>query len=485
MDDSKIIGMTVGTLIGQHFPKLGLIAPIIGMKLIGYIEDGVIMDHSYLTVFGIVLGMCVYVYKYHSAIAINWWSLKNSETYTKLNIFHPNAVKSLIIYINNYPEYFDRKPNIDLGDINTVYGDQDVDYSDVKTLSKGQIINITDKNFNVNGFIEIIEIDKTIKEATFKIKYPSIYVHAGCDISAEKYLTKINEKNIDDTTKSDDIQIRYLKYMLNSSRKMCIYGIDIYNGSKTDLLKNRETQYDGFFHPKKDWLLKKIERANQNKEQFSSVFYGPPGTGKSSLVYRMAMSTQRFIVSLDLTSINYKADIYSYFKGVTSNGEFKDHTKTIILLEEFDTVFEFLKKKEKMNMDVKSKWLSKTEDDDNQNVAVLGNPEEFTMRDLLELLQGPVPMLGRMIIATTNKLDEIKASCPALFRSGRLEPIEFGYLEHDEINKLLEYYFPGRSDLHINFNPNIATSKILEFINHANDINSPEYVKTAIKENAA
>ena len=51
---------------------------------------------------------------------------------------------------------------------------------------------------------------------------------------------------------------------------------------------------------------------------------------------------------------------------------------------------------------------------------------EFQLEDLLEILQGPVPREGQIIIATTNKFDEIKNECPALFRPGRLTPIEFG-----------------------------------------------------------
>jgi hypothetical protein len=63
------------------------------------------------------------------------------------------------------------------------------------------------------------------------------------------------------------------------------------------------------------------------------------------------------------------------------------------------------------------------------------------LSDMLELFQGPVPVHNRLIIATTNHFDKIRSSMPALFRSGRLSPIEFKYLDWESLNDLSVYYF--------------------------------------------
>lgn len=83
------------------------------------------------------------------------------------------------------------------------------------------------------------------------------------------------------------------------------------------------------------------------------------------------------------------------------------------------------------------------------------------LADLLELFQGPVPIAGRIIIATTNNFTKIKKSLPALCRSGRLTSIEFTYLDWASLNKLTDYYFKQQMTLEP-FLICIATSQIIE-----------------------
>jgi hypothetical protein len=81
--------------------------------------------------------------------------------------------------------------------------------------------------------------------------------------------------------------------------------------------------------------------------------------------------------------------------------------------------------------------------------------------DLLELFQGPVPVKNRMIVATTNYYDKIKNELPALFRAGRMTPIEFTYIDWESFIELCEYHFnkqPECEPVQIN----IPTSEIVE-----------------------
>lgn len=83
------------------------------------------------------------------------------------------------------------------------------------------------------------------------------------------------------------------------------------------------------------------------------------------------------------------------------------------------------------------------------------------LADLKELLQPAVPIKDRIIIATTNHYDKIKNCMPALFRSGRMSSIEFGYLDWSTLNKLTNYYF--KMDMVVQpFKICIPTSEIIE-----------------------
>jgi hypothetical protein len=63
------------------------------------------------------------------------------------------------------------------------------------------------------------------------------------------------------------------------------------------------------------------------------------------------------------------------------------------------------------------------------------------LSDLLTLFQGAVPIDGCIIIAMTNKYEEIRKECPALFRAGRLTPVYFGYFDFDLVNQVSMIYF--------------------------------------------
>ena len=67
-----------------------------------------------------------------------------------------------------------------------------------------------------------------------------------------------------------------------------------------------------------------------------------------------------------------------------------------------------------------------------------------TMNDLLTVFQGAVPINGCIIIAMTNKFDELKKRCLALFRAGRLTPLYFDNFNLEMINRVSQHYF-GRN----------------------------------------
>jgi hypothetical protein len=87
--------------------------------------------------------------------------------------------------------------------------------------------------------------------------------------------------------------------------------------------------------------------------------------------------------------------------------------------------------------------------------------DDLSLQDLLELFQGPIPIKDRLIVATTNNFEEIKIKIPALFRSGRLTPVEFNYLDWNSLNELSQYYFDKQLTIPKK-DIRIATSQIVE-----------------------
>ncbi len=114
-------------------------------------------------------------------------------------------------------------------------------------------------------------------------------------------------------------------------------------------------------------------------------------------------------------------------------------------------------KKDEKNNDKNDKKDEKT----NYNIF---QEKQLEVADLLELLQGPCPIDGSIIIATTNKLDEMKVICPALFRPGRLTPIEIGHISWKYLQELSVYYF-GQELSFTPCNITISTSEIIELAN--------------------
>lgn len=94
----------------------------------------------------------------------------------------------------------------------------------------------------------------------------------------------------------------------------------------------------------------------------------------------------------------------------------------------------------------------------------LETSQELTVNSLLELIQGPVPLKGAIFIATTNEFDKINKICPALFRSGRLTPIYFGYAESSILQEISLHYYNKTLNIEANLIATIPTSDIINFI---------------------
>lgn len=95
------------------------------------------------------------------------------------------------------------------------------------------------------------------------------------------------------------------------------------------------------------------------------------------------------------------------------------------------------------------------------------------LKDLLDVFQGPVPVEGRIIIATTNYYDRIKKICPELFRPGRMTPIKFDYPTKEIVQEISKYYFDKELDIDLPSKLETPISNLIEICMEAHSNNYP------------
>lgn len=92
------------------------------------------------------------------------------------------------------------------------------------------------------------------------------------------------------------------------------------------------------------------------------------------------------------------------------------------------------------------------------------NPEDIALDDLLELFQGPVPLISGIIIATTNKFEEIKAASERLIRPGRLTPIAFNNPNAETVQEISQYYFHKNVTLPSSYSAKYSSAQLMHSI---------------------
>jgi len=226
----------------------------------------------------------------------------------------------------------------------------------------------------------------------------------------------------------------------------------------------------------------------------SLLLHGPPGTGKSTFAFRIAMVLQRHLISLDLRSLD-RYEIYQILQSpelsFTGCRSYKD---AVFLFEEFDISIKNLFHKEKTHQRVESDYFhmmtsystpstdlavdKKKADDEKKNVFMTNyksSQSDFSIRDLLEIFQGPIPFEGTVMLASTNEYDEIQKMCPALFRPGRLTPVHFGYVNKETLQDISKYYFEQKIVTYLPDQITIPTSQIIELALEAKHLGKDPY----------
>lgn len=166
-----------------------------------------------------------------------------------------------------------------------------------------------------------------------------------------------------------------------------------------------------------------IEKTMPYKETI--MLYGPPGTGKTNLLRHLAT-----VFNFDLIVINP-----SELNSLTFKIEQWGHNKLprIFLIEDIDSN--------------KSYHIQPPVEDKNTTVVVQGGAADDSLQtaitgggsltDLLNSLDGVVPLDKCIVVMTTNKLEKLE---PSIYRPGRVDELVYmGYMDYVGVLDILKW----------------------------------------------
>ena len=500
--------------------------------LVSYLMKKFSLDTVYYgMIYGLVIQLMMFAtsYDYHFDLSFNWYYLlvlpivglvsliiyyltiyikKYCEKeYITMTIYDEEKIQLFMKYVTQQKQYYNQAVDINYGNLESqlalmnhriTHGVNTVNLltADTKLVSQGydQKIEFKDLYLNVEGHYiwsktvkEVSDMDKVVK--SMAVRYITIKI-LKTKINIHDLFKKI--ENYFETT-GKIINLKYIK-VLKTQNPTYTYNhvVTFYTGIKEPFNTLEEKFMKPFFHQEKDRLWSLIKNVCLNPEFYLSkgqtaraslLLTGPPGTGKSSIVYRIAQCFYRHIISLDLR-IASKQQIYQIIQKPTLEDQVVSFKNFIYLFEEFDIAIKelYLREKksdpeayyDKMFQSLKDKLI----------VDIKGPKEEdieFKLRDLLEIFQGPIPFESMIMIATTNKYDEIKEMIPELFRPGRLTPIHFGYIDQETLQDMSIYFFNKKIKGYLPDILTIPTSQIIELAFEALSTKEPhDYFTTKL-----
>lgn len=202
----------------------------------------------------------------------------------------------------------------------------------------------------------------------------------------------------------------------------------------------------------KDSIMKKINDwiASENFYKSRGLSYklglilkGYPGTGKTSIIKAIA---SHLGYDLYLLNLKHVTDM-NISECLQRTG-----TNSIIVIEEFDACGATGRR---TGLGTELDIIDPQDDEENAIVSIMKKagvivPTDkkedggtLTLAGLLTALDGLIPLNNKIIVMTTNIMDETKFD-PALMRKGRIDGIfEIPYMEQTEIEEYIKYMYPG------------------------------------------
>lgn len=487
--NSNMIGNLISSIVAQRFNLDPMYSVLITTLVSSYLIKATLPSFStayicYSLVFLITLaGFLVYYL----------WPRKHDSKYTQIRTYRWEDINVVRFMMTKHPEFYTKEYDM-------VIGNPEARQLEDLVLPDDDKIEFNDKIHDVKGYITAEYNDTTTtttNSAQEKISKKNFYlvlaVEKGGKYNCYQYLAEMEKHKKAITEQEDEMELFMVKVMGKTDRSgnredSCHHEITMYDGPSENHDERYEKYMKSYFSKHRDELWTYISNVHFHPEKFSIfgqearcnlLIYGPPGSGKSTFVYRLAMALGRHIVSVDITALSHdRTEVYKVIQKPMINEYFCEPKEFIVLLEEFDITVKHLKEKNQrpdINSFLKAKYSPKEKKEDNGIVLpplYSRSTREFELEDLLEILQGPVPIKQSIIIATTNKYDEIREMCPALFRPGRLTPIKFDYMNWESLQNMSQYYFKRPLTLEKQHEINIPTSEIVELALNASLYNS-------------
>ena len=218
--------------------------------------------------------------------------------------------------------------------------------------------------------------------------------------------------------------------------------------------------FNTFFSPHKEQFINDLKQL-KDKEYYKYtgqkckkgyLLYGKAGCGKTLLVDRIAYEDKRHVISINLANIKTLSDVDNIF---TLNEIFSIKFKPneiIILFDEIIILFDEIDKFIGKSIEVDNLNTIKDEvkkDEDKSDVNILSNlmtsgynSNKTLNENILSLLLSKIDGIGTydelIIIATCNDISKLPTQ---IFRHGRLDLIEFDYMEHKYIIEMLNHNY--------------------------------------------
>jgi ATP-dependent 26S proteasome regulatory subunit len=215
--------------------------------------------------------------------------------------------------------------------------------------------------------------------------------------------------------------------------------------------KSYET-FDTLFSEHKDNLMKTMDRLKDieyyrktgSKRKAGFLFHGRPGCGKTSHVTAMANYGNRHIIEVPMSRIKKNKEIESILSLTEINFINFNKDQIIIYFDEIDQVGSVINKRDNeidvidKNKEILEKTKKSVFQKKEEKQFVSDHIDDINLGNLLSRLDGIGNYNGMIIIAATNCIDELS---PALYRHGRLTPLEFDYCRKEDMINIIEYRY--------------------------------------------
>jgi hypothetical protein len=302
-------------------------------------------------------------------------------------------------------------------------------YFDLPRFGKGYLITTSYKYIHV-------ESDK--KDIIYSNLAIDMYLNKNYDVSKFNDDLICIERAFVAQKLQQKVYLERIDYIYKGQEGFSNITSDYINMTRIEFNKYKEEIPKKIFTDVFDDIVKYIN--NNIENQSNIIFYGPPGTGKSTMISGITTLFERTVVSCNLTNLSKRDGAYLF--NHTYKSIFRVSPRSCALvLEEFDeSVMQLYEREQALNAVKHSpKELVKYIKEVGEKTETL-----LTLKDLLNLFQGPFVNKGMIVLATTNNFDEIKEKLPALFRPGRLTPYYVGYINESELTRFLNYHYPDR-----------------------------------------